>query len=119
MPSFLASSHYRFRTPHAAIAVNSAAVLALGLYSSFGQAATFGAIARLCVLASTCAALIVFRTTSPEPSPFKLPFGRAIATAGIVFCGWLLVTRTFTQVWILFAIMVSGAVLYVLPRRAA
>jgi APA family basic amino acid/polyamine antiporter len=116
MPSFLASIHYRFRTPHAAIAVNSAAVLALGLYSSFGQAATFGAIARLCVLASTCAALIVFRTTAPEPSPFRLPFGRTIAAAGVVFCGWLLVTRTFTQVWILFAIMAAGGVVYALRQ---
>jgi amino acid transporter len=119
MPSFLASINYRYRTPHAAIVANSVVVLALGLYSSFGQAATFGVIARLFVLSSICAALIVLRNTSREPPPFKLPFGKSIATIGIAFCLWLLVTRTFTQVWILLTIMASGYVLYALCRRAS
>jgi basic amino acid/polyamine antiporter, APA family len=95
MPSFLAGIHNRFRTfrtPHAAITMNSAVVLALSLYSSFAQAATFAAIARLCVLASTCAALIPLRTRSREPAPFQLPYGRLIAVLGVAFCAWLLVT---------------------------
>jgi APA family basic amino acid/polyamine antiporter len=117
MPSFLASVHNRFRTPYAAISANSAIVLALGLYSSFAQAATFGAIARLCVFASTCAALIVLRIPPREPAPFKLPYGRAIAIIGLAFCAWLLVTRTLTQMWILLAAMAAGAVLYVARRH--
>jgi amino acid transporter len=111
MPAFLASVHRRYRTPHAAIAINSAVVLALGLYSNFAQAATFGAIARLCVFASTCAGLILLRMHSREPAPFRLPHGRLISIVGVTFCAWLLVTRTFTQMWILLAIMASGAVL--------
>jgi amino acid transporter len=111
MPTFLASVHRRFRTPHAAIAANSIVVLALGLYSNFAQAATFGAISRLCVLASTCGALIFLRIRYRAPAPFQLPYGRAIAVLGIAFCAWLLVTRTFTQTWILLAIMAAGALI--------
>jgi amino acid transporter len=117
MPSFLASVHHRFRTPHAAILANSVVVLVLGLYSSFGQAATFGAIARLCVLASTCGALILLRTRLRDPAPFQLPYGRVLAVAGIAFCAWLLVTRSFTQMWILLAIMAAGAAIYQLTVR--
>jgi amino acid transporter len=117
MPSFLASVHYRFRTPHAAIALNSAVVLALSLYSNFAQAATFGAIARLCVFASTCAALIRLRTRSLEPSRFQLPYGRVLAVIGVAFCAWLLVTRTFTQMWILLAIIATGAAIYVVQTK--
>jgi len=113
MPSFLASIHYRFRTPHAAIAMNSALVLALSLYSSFAQSATFGAIARLCVFASTCLALILLRTHSREPAPFQLPYGRVIAVMGVAFCAWLLITRTFTQMWMLLAIIATGIAIYI------
>jgi len=111
MPSFLASVHHRFRTPHVAIAINSAVALALGLYSNFAQAATLGAIARLLVFASTCAGLTLLRTHSPEPAPYRLPFGRFFAVTSVAFCTWLLVTRTLIQIWILLAIMAAGAVL--------
>jgi amino acid transporter len=111
MPAFLASVQQQFRTPHVAIAANSIVVLALGLYSNFAQAATFGAIARLCVLASTCGALILLRIRYRTPAPFQLPYGRLIAVMGIAFCLWLLVTRTFTQAWVLLAIMAAGALI--------
>jgi basic amino acid/polyamine antiporter, APA family len=113
MPSFLAAVHKRFRTPHAAIIANSALVLGLGLYSSFAQAATFGAIARLCVLGFTCAALIILRQPPREPARFKAPYGRAVALVGVAFCIWLLITRTFTQTWILLAAIAAGALIYV------
>ena len=117
MPSFLASIHYRFRTPHAAIALNSAVVLALSLYSSFAQSATFGAIARLCVFASTCLALILLRTHSREPAPFQLPYGRVIAVIGVAFCAWLLITRTFTQMGMLLAIIATGVAIYIVKTN--
>jgi APA family basic amino acid/polyamine antiporter len=117
MPSFLAGIHSRFRTPHAAITMNSAVVLGLSLYSSFAQAATFAAIARLCVLASTCAALIPLRTRSREPAPFQLPYGRLIAVLGVAFCAWLLVTRTFTQIWILLSIIAAGTAIYIVKTK--
>jgi amino acid transporter len=116
VPLFFSSVHHRFRTPYAAIVVNSAVVLALGLYSSFTQAATFGAISRLCVLASTCGALILLRTRFREPAPFHLPYGRIIAVLGIAFCAWLLVTRTFSQMWIMLVIVVAGVAIYIATK---
>jgi amino acid transporter len=116
MPFLLASVHHRFHTPHAAIATNSAVALAFGLYSNFAQAATLSAIARLCIFASTCAALIVLRKNSRQPAQFKLPYGRPIAFLGIAFCVWLLVTRPLAQVWILLAILAAGGVIHLAER---
>jgi len=112
LPAVFASVHSRFRTPHISIAINSAIVLVLGLSSSFTQAATLAAISRLGIFVSTCAALVKFRGQAGESSGFRLPGGRVVALTGIAFCLWLLSTRSFAQVWILFAIMAAGALLW-------
>jgi basic amino acid/polyamine antiporter, APA family len=117
MPAFLSAVHPRFRTPWAAITLNSAVVLALALYSSFTQAATFSAIVRLFIFATTCAALLRFRMRADEPSGFKVPGGWLVPVGGIAFCIWLLSTRTFTQAWMLLGIMLAGAFVWVIGRR--
>jgi len=117
VPPVLGAVHARFRTPYVAIAVNSAVVLGLGLYSSFSQAATIAAIVRLVLFLATCASLIVFRRRDREPIGFRVPGGRVVAAAGIVFCVWLLSTRSFAQAWMLLAIMAAGAVLWFVGRR--
>ncbi len=117
MPAFLASVHPRFRTPGAAIAVNSAAVLVMGLSSNFAQAATLAAIARLAIFAVTCGAVIVFRMRDRAPEGFHIPCGTAVAVIGIAFSAWLLSTRSFAQGWILIAIMAFGMVFWSLFKR--
>ena len=112
MPAFLGSVHPRFRTPWAAIAVNSAAVLVMGLASNFAQAATLAAIARLAIFVVTCGTVIVFRKRDREPEGFHIPCGTAIAVLGIAFSAWLLSTRSFAQGWILIAIVVCGTVFW-------
>jgi len=112
MPAFLASVHPRFRTPGAAIAVNSAAVLVMGLSSNFAQAATLAAIARLMIFAVTCGTVIVFRIRDRAPEGFHIPCGTAVAVIGIAFSAWLLSTRSFAQGWILIAIVVCGTVFW-------
>jgi hypothetical protein len=42
-----------------------------------------------------------------------------VAVVGLGFCGWLLYTRTFTQAWILLAIMAVGWVLGAVTRGRA
>ena len=108
MPAFLAAVHPRFRTPGAAIAVNSAAVLVMGLSSNFAQAATLAAIARLVIFAVTCGTVIVFRIRDRAPEGFHIPCGTAVAVIGIAFSAWLLSTRSFAQGWILIDIMAFG-----------
>ena len=80
--------HRRFRTPHVAIIANAILALAMGLYSSFAQAATFAAIARLAVFASTCAALVALRRTGAPAPAFRLPEGRSSPSPASPFrCG--------------------------------
>lgn len=117
LPAFLARIHPRFRTPHLAIVANSTAALGLGLYSSFTQAATLAAVTRLSVYGLTCASLILLRRHPDRPAGFLLPGGRAIAVLGIAFSAWLISTRTFTQTWLLIAMIGSGFLLWLIGRR--
>jgi basic amino acid/polyamine antiporter, APA family len=117
LPSILGRVHPRFRTPHVAIIANAILALAMGLYSSFAQAATFAAIARLAVFASTCAALIALKRQGGPAPAFQLPGGTIIALGGLSFSVWLLTTRSSTELWLLLGIIVVGAV-FVRTARA-
>lgn len=117
LPVFIARIHPRFRTPYAAIILNSLIALGLSLYSSFTQAATLSVIARIGIFGLTCASLIVLRKRSDMMPGFRLPGGRAIALAGIAFCIWLLATRNLTHLWILLFIMAAGALIRLFSRR--
>ena len=110
LPGLLGRVHARFRTPHVAIIVNASIALAMALYSSFAQAATFAAIARLTVFASTCAALIALKRGGGPAPAFQLPGGTFIAIGGVTFSIWLLSTRNSTELWILVAIIAAGVV---------
>lgn len=117
LPGFLSAVHPRFRTPWAAIALNSAVVLAFSLYSSFTQAATLSAIIRLLIFATTCAALLRLRARDGDPQGFKLPGKWLIPVAGIAFCMWLLTTRSFAQGWVLLWIMLAGVLVWAAGRQ--
>lgn len=114
-PRALGNVHPKTRTPHFAIIINSAIGLGLGLASNFGQLATFSAIARLGIYIATCAALIALRKKSGMPENFRAPGGIALAVVGIVFCLWLLSTRSLAQAWFLPVVIAMGALLS-LPR---
>jgi amino acid transporter len=111
LPAVFGRVHPRFRTPHVAVIVSTIAALAMALYSSFAQAATFAAISRLIVFASTCAALIALKRRDAPAPAFQLPGGTAIAIAGATFSIWLLATRNSTELWVLFAIIAVGGLL--------
>jgi len=111
LPPLLARVHPEFRTPHVAIVANAVLALGMGLYSSFAQAATFAAIARLTVFASTCAALLALKRHGTTSASFRLPASTLIATAGLIFSVWLLATRNSTELLVLVAIVAAGVVL--------
>jgi amino acid transporter len=109
LPALLARVHARFRTPDAAIYAFSAAGLAFGLSGGFAANATLSAIVRLVTYTMVCGSLLVFRRRPALEGPgFALPAGPAVAAVALLFCAWLLSTRTFTQAWILLAIMAVG-----------
>jgi amino acid transporter len=116
LPAVLGRVHPRFRTPHVAVIVGTVAALAMALYSSFAQAATFAAISRLLVFASTCAALIALRRQDAPTPAFQLPGGTFIAGVGVVFSLSLVATRNSTELWVLVAIIVAGVLLRGITR---
>ena len=115
-PKFFANVHPTFRTPHIAIIVNSAIALGLGLISNFGQLATFGAITRLVIYMSTCAALIALRKKRGLPDTFRAPAGPVLAVIGIAFGLWLLSTRQLDQAWHLPVIVAVGGLIWISVR---
>jgi amino acid transporter len=108
MPLALARVHPTMRTPYIAIIVNSAIGLGFGLASNFAQLATFAAISRLGIYIATCAALIALRKKQGESPGFRVPGGMVIAVIGIVFCLWLLSTRSLAQAWFLPIMIIVG-----------
>ena len=118
LPSVLGRVHPRFRTPHVAIIANAIIALAMSLYSSFAQAATFAAIARLAVFASTCAALIALKRRGGPAPAFQLPGGTLIAVGGVAFSLWLLSTRNATELWILVGIVAAATIFTMATRRS-
>lgn len=91
LPRFLSSTHSRYHTPHYAILISAAVMLALSISGTFIYALTISAIARLLTYAATCAALPKFRlTSSAPPARFKAPAGIFISIASLVLAAWLL-----------------------------
>jgi amino acid transporter len=111
LPAVLGHVHPTFRTPYVAVITNALVALALSLYSSFAQAATFAAIARLVVFAVTCAALVALRKKRGPSPGFRLPAGAVFSAAGVAFAVWLLSTRSLAQLGILAAAIGIGALL--------
>jgi len=119
LPGALSSVHARFRTPHVAVIANSAVALCLALYGSFSDAASLSVVTRLGIFALTCAALPVLRRRRPDETPgFRLAAGPWVAGAGVLFCLWLLATRSFTQIWLLLLILAAGLLLRWLVAHA-
>ena len=91
LPSLIAKVHRRFSTPYVAILFTTGLMLLFTLKSSFREALTISAIARLVTYGATCLSLPVFRRrkTAP-PAAFKLHGGTFIAVMSLILAAWLL-----------------------------
>jgi APA family basic amino acid/polyamine antiporter len=113
LPSIFAAIHPRFFTPHVAILVTAAVMLALTLRSSFVAALTISAIARLVTYAVTCAALPVLRRRTGVPAAmFRVPGGPIIAVAALILSVWLLANSTLREAYQAGMAALVGLVIY-------
>lgn len=120
LPALLGRVHPRFHTPHAAIAAYALATGALALHGSFEWNATLSAVVRLATYAATCGALVVLRRRgTAEPAGFTVPAGPWVAAAGVLFCLWLLSTRSLAQGGVLLGLAAAGALLWLARGRPA
>jgi basic amino acid/polyamine antiporter, APA family len=109
LPSVLARVHPRSQTPHVAILAYSIATLGLAWTGTFESTATLSAIVRLITYGLTCAALLVLRRKRPLEVPgFRLAGAPVIAPVAVIFCLWLLLSRSFAQAWAVLLIMALG-----------
>jgi APA family basic amino acid/polyamine antiporter len=91
LPSIFGRVHPRFHTPHLAIVVTAAAMLALTLSGTFISALTMSTLTRLTSYAVTCIALPVFRRRANVPkAQFKVPGGDVVAVLVLLLSVWLL-----------------------------
>jgi len=98
LPAFVGTVHRRFFTPYVAILITAGVMLFLTLKSSFLEALTISAIARLVTYGSTCLALLVFRARESVPAAlFRLPSGKVIATLSMLLIVWLLLHITLLE----------------------
>jgi amino acid transporter len=98
LPRILASTHKQFHTPHFAILLSAAVMLALALSAPFIYSLAISAIARLLTYAATCAALPKFRHSGDAPpAKFKAPAGVVVSIAALLLAGWLLSNSTLAQ----------------------
>ena len=115
-PRWLAKVHRRFRTPAAAVMLQTAIALPLALSGNFVALAELSIVARLTTYLGTAAAVLMLRHQH-GPAPFTIPGGPAIPiVAGILTLG-LAASATRENLVAAAIALAVGGVLYVLRRR--
>jgi amino acid transporter len=85
-PRFLGTLHARYRTPTAAILVQTAIALPLAFTGSFEALATLSTVARLATYFGTALAVPVLRRKLPRQAALRLPGGPVIPIAAALLC---------------------------------
>lgn len=120
LPRWLAATHPRWRTPHVAIAVTAACMLALTLSGSFLGAVAISTLTRLLAYAATCLAVPVLRRRDDVPEArFRAPGGTATVVVALAVIAWLLAHGSARELASVAVAMALGGLLLVLGRRGA
>ena len=123
LPRALAATHARFHTPHVAIAVSAACMLALTLSGSFLSAVAISTLTRLLAYAATCAALPVLRRRDRHgdggvaTASFRAPGGTFTVIVALAVIAWLLANGSAREVRDVAIAMAFGFVLLLAGRR--
>ena len=123
LPARLAAVHARWRTPHVAIAAQTALVVYLALFGKFEVLALAANITILLVYAACCLAAAELRRRDVRAGgvPFRVPAGRVVPWLALGVIAWLLWSVRPAE-WLAAGLILAGAgVVYAvtLPARRA
>ena len=115
LPRIFAATHARFRTPHVAIVLSAAGMLALTLSGTFASAATLSTLIRLTTYAVTCAALPVLRRKRDpgQDAWFVVPAGDLVAGIALLLIVWLFSSSSWADARLALMAGAAGLLLYV------
>lgn len=118
LPRAVAAVHPRFRTPHVAIAVQSAVVLALALTSGFEALALTATSATLLVYLACCVGAWELRRRNVRGAgePFKVPGASVVPILACAVIVYLLSSVTLREWGVLVATVAVAAVMFFVTR---
>lgn len=122
LPRVLAATHARFHTPHIAIGISAACMLALTLSGSFLSAVAISTLTRLLAYAATCAALPVLRRrdrhsdATVAATSFRAPGGTLTVIVALGVIAWLLTHGSAREVRDVAIAMALGFVILFVAR---
>src|SRR5205085_9879307 len=114
LPRRVAGVNERFRTPHVAIAAQTAIVIAVAVTGTFEQLAIAANGAVLLVYAACCLGVLQLRRKNvrDEGAPFRAPAGGVVPILATLAIVWLL-TGLAPREWIAIGvILIVGSALY-------
>lgn len=120
LPAFLSRVHARFKTPHLAVILYGAVVVALALSGTFRTLAVMASAALLTVDAGVCLAVLRLRRVrgAPADGELTLPFGPLIPVSALVVVSWLLWQLSTDETLALAALLGVAASVYGVRKAA-
>jgi APA family basic amino acid/polyamine antiporter len=118
-PTIFGQVHERFQTPYVSILLYAVLLLVFTLWGNFRWNITLSAIARLFTYSSVAIALLILRHKRPEADAFRLPAGRVLSVAAILFCAVLLVRAPLSNSKVVFVTAALAAMNWVAVRKRA
>jgi amino acid transporter len=120
LPRAVARVHERWRTPHIAIAAQTAVVIGLALFARFEQLAVAANSTSLLVYGGCCVAAAELRRRDVRSGgiPFRVPAGAVVPWLALAVIAWLL-WGLRAEEWLAAALVASAAVVVYLVTAAS
>ncbi len=115
LPPGLAALHPRYQTPHRLTLCCGAAVALVAALTPIEKLAYLCNIGTLFAFTLVCLGVLILRLTRPEaPRPFRCPWGKTVAVAGVLVCLALMLSMPASSWWRLGLWLLAGLVVYFL-----
>jgi amino acid transporter len=117
----VAAIHPRYRTPHVAIALQSALACVLAVGSGFTRLAILANVSVLILYLLCCIATLELRRRDVHAggTPFRVPGGPVIPVLGVLVILWLLSSATLRELTTVAGVLVVATAVYLLTRKGA